>query len=65
MKCSEVLRELDRDKSTEVKSKDGLVFIRNLSNGYYHVVLVMRKPFRLYELSKVGLIQFLHSVNGK
>lgn len=65
MIVSMVLLELDYYGSTEVKTQEaGILFIRKLQNGRYHVVRVENIK-NIFELSKVGLIQFLHSVKEK
>lgn len=65
MIVSMVLLELDWIGSTEIKTQEaGLIFIRKLQNGRYHVVRVANIK-NIFELSKVGLIQFLYSVKER
>lgn len=62
MIVSEVLREVDVFGSTMFDDNEvGLIFIRKLQTGRYHVVIVKNLK-NIYELSKVGLIQFLLSI---
>lgn len=65
MIVSEVLREVDLFGSTMFDANEaGLIFIRKLHTGGYHVV-IGENTKNICELSKAGLIRFLHSVKSK
>lgn len=65
MVVSDVLREVDVFGSTMFDDNEaGLIFIRKLQNGGYHVV-IGENTKNICELSKAGLIRFLHSIKVK
>lgn len=61
MRVRELLFDIEVWGSEKIRSADGAILIRKLKNGRYHACFA-KNNYKVYELSKAGLIQFLYIV---